>query len=100
MPEQLSGLWQWVTEDPTGRAIGLGVGVVAALILLLILLKTMKWAAARWKMLFGIAVLLGAAFYGAMMVLEMGPVAWVVGGFIVLGGFMGFALFLTQGGTK
>ena len=90
----------WFTQDTVGRGVALGVGVVLALILLFILLKSMKWAAARWKMLFGVAVALGALYYVGMMVIAAGPMWWIVGGFIVLGGFFGIALFMTQGGTR
>lgn len=100
MMRQLTNIVDWATQDPIGRMVALGVGVVVALLAILVLLRSMKWAAARWKMLFGVAVALAVLFYAGMSILQMGPTAWIITGFVLLGGFFGFALFMTQGGTR
>ena len=100
MPPQVQELWEWVSTDPVGRAVGLAVATLVGLFVLIQLLRTLRWAAARWKELAGIAILLAALFYGAMVVLQLGPVAWAVSGAVALGMFFGIALFLTQSGPN
>ncbi len=38
---------EWLTSDPVGQKVGLGVVVVVALIVLYFVLRSMRWAAAR-----------------------------------------------------
>lgn len=90
----------YLTQDPTGRWIGVAVGVVVLAVVLLVFFKMFKWAAARWKMLTGVAILLAAAVYGVTFLMDMGVTGLVTLGVIAFGMFFGFALFATQGGSR
>jgi len=90
----------YLTEDPVGRIVGGAIAIVIIALLLVIFFKTFRWAAARWKMLTGIAILLGLGYLGAMYLFDMGPIGWLIGGAVGLGLFLGFALFMTQGGSR
>jgi hypothetical protein len=93
----LKQLMDWATEDPTGRAFTLGAAVFGALIVLFLILRTLRWAIARWKALFGVAVTIGIGYYACMTLLDAGPVAWAVAGMVAFGAFVGFALALGGG---
>jgi hypothetical protein len=86
----------WLTEDPTGRIVALCVLTAVALVVLYFVLRSVRWLAARWKPLFGAAVAIALVYVGAMWMLELGPMAWIVAGVIGLGGLFGIALFLTH----
>lgn len=96
----VSDAMNWLTQDPVGQKVALGLGVVAAMVALYFVLRSLRWAAARWKPLFGGALVIAGLFYGGMVVFNMGPLAWIGAGAMALIAFCCFALIITQvGGT-
>ena len=90
----------WLTQDPTGRIVGIAIGAVVLVFVLLIFFKMFKWAAARWKMLTGVAILIAAGVYGLAFVAQMGVMGFAVLAVVGFGMFLGFALYATQGGMR
>ena len=89
--------WQfYFTQDPVGQKILLGALIVLALVGLFVAVKSMRWAAARWKEIFGFALVLAALFFAATWVLNFGLLGIVVAGVMCLGMLIGFALFMTH----
>lgn len=90
----------WLTQDPTGRLVGIAIGAVITAIVLLIFFRMFKWAAARWKTFTALAIVLGGAVYGTTYLLDMGLFGLLILGALGMGLFFGLALFLTQGGSR
>ena len=90
----------WLTQDPTGRIVGIAIGAVVLVFVLLIFFKMFKWAAARWKMFTGVAILIAGVVYGLTYVMQMGIAGFVIMAAIGFGAFLGFALYATQGGMR
>lgn len=90
----------WLTQDPTGRIVGVAAGVVVVGVALFVFFKMFKWAAARWKMLTAVAIAIAAAVYGVTFLLDMGLTGFLILGGLGFGAFFGFALFATQGGSR
>ena len=89
---------EWFTTDPVGQKVGLGVVVVVALIVLYFVLRSMRWAAARWKSMLGLAVVLALVYYGVVFVFNLGFIGWIVAGMVAFGAFLGIALMMTHTG--
>lgn len=87
----------WVLKDPAGQKVGLLIAVVVGLVLLIIIFKTMRWAAARANVFIGLSILAAGLYYGSILIFNLGPVGWAVAGIVIFGMFLGAALFLTQG---
>ncbi|MCX5662039.1 MAG: hypothetical protein NTW19_20360 [Planctomycetota bacterium] len=87
----------WLTKDPSGQKVGLLIAVVAVLVVLIVAVKMMKWAAARASIFIGLAILGAGVYYGSFLIFNLGAVGLAVAGFAVFGMVLGGALFLTHG---
>lgn len=86
----------WFTQDPLGQKVALGGAVVVGLIVLYFVLRSMRWAAARWKTFLGLAAVIALLYYAAVFVFGLGPMGWIIAGMVAFGAFMGIALMLTH----
>ncbi len=91
---------RWLTENPLGQLVGVAVVAAVTVVALLVLFRTSRWAAARWKAFAAVAVALAAGYVGVVYLMDLGPTGWLVAGFVAFSLFLGFALFSTRGGSR
>ena len=89
---------EWFTTDPVGQKVGLGIVVVVGLVVLYFVLRSMRWAAARWKSMLGLAVVIALLYYGAVFVFSLSFLGLIIAGMIAFGAFLGIALMMTHTG--
>ena len=88
----------WITTDPDGQRIGLGLGFSAALFVLLLGGKSLKTLSSRCKRWPAIALLCLAGFYTAVLTLELDPQGWAAAAAVSVACFL--LLAVTVGKTK
>lgn len=87
---------QWFIEDPTGRMIAGAVVVVIAMIVLVIVVRSLKWAAARKGQIIWGAVIVAGLYWGAVTIIGGGLMVWIIAGLLAFALLLFFALFLTH----
>lgn len=90
---------QWFMNDPTGRMVGIAIAVLVGLVALYYVLGIMKWASGRIKELMLGAAVIGAGVWASQFV-HLSLTGWIVVAFVAFCMFVGWALFLTHGGSR
>jgi hypothetical protein len=94
--QQAQSWYEWLSEDSTGRLVGIGLLAVVGIIALVILYKSTKWAAARSGLFIGLAAAAAVLYFGSIWLFNLGPLGWVVAGAIAFFMLLGAALFMTH----
>ncbi len=95
MPDAATDWLNWLLHNPAGKRVGLAIAIAAALVALYLLLRTLRWAAARIKPLMLIAATIGAGIWIAQT-LDPSPMTWAVIGITALGALIAWALAQTH----